>query len=158
MEKRYPRIQVEEDPAKYNFKTSLRVRFAETDAQGVVYNSNYLVYFEVARVEYFRNLFGENWFDGQRPYNVTVGEAGCRFKSPARFDQVLDLHVRIGEMRNASYVFEYLIRNARTGEAVAVGYTTLVTLSKDSGRAIRVSEEVRQKIMTFEKGHVRTVE
>lgn len=150
MEKTYPRIRIEEDPAKYKFKTSVRVRFAETDAQGVVYNSNYLVYFEVGRVEYLRSLFGPDFFSGRRAFMATVGEAGCRYKAPARFDQQLDIFVRISEMYRTSYVFEYLIRDTNGNGAIATGYTTIVTLSRDTGKPARIPEPFAEKIRAFE--------
>lgn len=144
------RIRVPEDPSLYRFKTQVRVRFSETDAQGVVYNSNYLVYFEVGRVEYLRHLFGEDFFSGKRPIAATVGEAGCRYRAPARFDDVLDIYVRIPEFYRSSYVFEYLVRNAKSGQTVAVGYTTLVTLSRDTMRPTRIPEAFKEKVLAFE--------
>ncbi|MBI2890203.1 MAG: acyl-CoA thioesterase [Nitrospirae bacterium] len=145
------RVRVPDRPEAYRFNTSLRVRFAETDAQGVVYNANYLVYFEVGRVEYLRQLFGDDFFSADRPYAVTVAEAHCRFISSARFDQALHIHSRIPRFGQSSYRFEYLIRNPARDRTVALGYTTMVTLDRQTMRPIRVPRPFVERVTAFEE-------
>lgn len=93
----------------YHFSTEVRVRFAETDAQGIAHHSNYVVWFEVARVAYlaqFREGYRSIQADG---VEVLVTDLAARFLAPARFDDVLLIHVRCVGRRGARFRFEYLV-------------------------------------------------
>ncbi len=152
MESRFHRIKYELDRRKYKFSTTLRVRFAETDAQGVVYNGNYFTYFEVGRVNYFRNLGIKFAWSGNRMHDITVAEATCQYKSPARFDDELEIFVRVPEIRHTSFIFEYLITRKSTGDTIACGHTVMVILKADTKKPTAIPEEVKNKIEEFERG------
>ncbi len=156
-QRKYPLIaDVSENPADYKFKTTLRVRFNETDAQGIVNNAVYFTYFEIARVEYLRHAFGDDFFE-QREFSATVGEAGCRFLSSAVFGQTINVHVRVPEIYRVSYVYEYLMRDAHTNANMATGYTTIVILSPQTLRPVPVPESFVKGLLEFEKDSVRIV-
>ncbi|MBZ0252448.1 MAG: acyl-CoA thioesterase, partial [Candidatus Methylomirabilis sp.] len=110
----------------FRFKTELRVRFAETDAQGVVYNGAFLSYLDVARGEYDRNLqlwradAPGQWWDG------THASTDIRYITSPRFDDVLTMYVRCAWMRERSSGFAYLIFNESTGALVARAETAHV--------------------------------
>jgi acyl-CoA thioester hydrolase len=78
----------------YTFSTPVRVRFADTDAQGIAHNTAYLIWFEVARVEYLRAFAGG--YQALRDHGVEaiVLESFCRYLAPARFDDELVVHTR----------------------------------------------------------------
>ena len=78
----------------YGFSTSVRVRFADTDAQGIAHNASYLVWFEVARVEYLRLYAGGYQALRDRGIEALVLESHCRYVVPARFDDILIIHAR----------------------------------------------------------------
>ena len=90
------------------------MRFAETDAQGVAHNSDYLVWFEVARVAYLEAL------TRRIPVAPGPGHRSVRRSSPrplplpAHFDDRLEIHARVGELRGASFRFDYSVSGARS--------------------------------------------
>ena len=93
----------------YTFSTTVRVRFADTDAQGVAHNTAYLVWFEVARVEYLRAYAGGYQGLRDRGLEALVLESFCRYLAPARFDDVLHVHARCRDLRGARFRYEYAI-------------------------------------------------
>ena len=111
----------------------MRVRFAETDAQGVAHNANYLVWFEVARVAYLEKYAGGYSAIREQGIESFVLESHVRYLQPARFDDRLLVHARIGKVRGARFRFDYEI--TREGEAIADGWThTPASTRRHSGR------------------------
>ena len=85
-----------------SFVHELRVRYGECDPQGIVFNANYLLYFDVAFTEYWRDRVGP-WDDMVSVgVDVVVAEANLRFRAPARFDDVLGLEVTTEELGKTS--------------------------------------------------------
>jgi acyl-CoA thioester hydrolase len=106
----------------YTFSTSVRVRFAETDAQGVAHNASYLVWFEVARVEYLREFAGGYQALRDTGVEALVLESFCRYRTPARFDDVLHIHARCVDVKGARFRYEYsIVRD--DGTPIAEGWT-----------------------------------
>ena len=105
----------------YTFSVPIRVRFADTDAQGVAHNSAYLVWFEVARVEYLREFAGG--YQALRDHGVEalVLESFCRYLVPAVFDDEVVVHTRCVGLRGARFRYEYVI--SRGEELIADGHT-----------------------------------
>jgi YbgC/YbaW family acyl-CoA thioester hydrolase len=120
----------------FPFTTQIRVRFAETDAQGVAHNASYLVWFEVARVEYLERF--AHGYPALREHGVEafVTEAHVRYGVPARFDDRLELHARCVDVRGARFRFEY--RLERGCELVAVGWTAHACVDAATHRPTRV--------------------
>jgi acyl-CoA thioester hydrolase len=106
---------------EFRFSTDVRVRFAETDAQGVAHNANYLVWFEVARIAYLEEHAGGYQALRDQGLESFVLESHVRYRLPARFDDRLRIHARIGELRGARFRFDYEI--SRQGELIADGWT-----------------------------------
>ena len=85
-----------------SFVHELRVRYGECDPQGIVFNANYLLYFDVAFTEYWRDRVGP-WDDMVSVgVDVVVAEANLRFRAPARFDDILALEVTTEELGKTS--------------------------------------------------------
>ena len=105
----------------FTFSVPIRVRFADTDAQGVVHNSTYLVWFEVARVEYLREFAGGYQALRDKGIEALVLESLCRYRTPARFDDELVIHTRCVGLRGARFRYEYAI--VRGSELIADGHT-----------------------------------
>jgi acyl-CoA thioester hydrolase len=122
--------------AEFAFETDVRVRFAETDAQGVVHNAVYLVWFELGRVEYLERFAGGYPALRAQGIEAFVTEAHVRYGAPARFDDRLRLHVRCVDVRGARFRFEYLIERDR--ERVADGWTAHGCVDAGSQRPTRV--------------------
>jgi acyl-CoA thioester hydrolase len=119
----------------FNFAAQIRVRFAETDAQGVVHNSNYFVWFEVARVALLERFAGGYQRLRDQGIESLVLEAHARFLQPARFDDRLLVHTRCVDMRGARWRFEYVVE--RGGSAIADGWTNHATVDATTFRPLR---------------------
>jgi acyl-CoA thioester hydrolase len=118
------------------------VRFGETDMQNVVYYGNYLLYAEVGRVAYLRELgirYGDLVAQG---LDFTIGEASVRYRAPLRFDEEFDIKVRVGEIRHSSWSFEYAVDRA-DGLHCAEMTTVQVMIDRASLRATRMPEDLR---------------
>jgi acyl-CoA thioester hydrolase len=103
---------------------TVRVRYAETDQMGVVYHGNYFVWFEVGRVEYCRQLgldYKRMEIDGDS--FIVVVEASCRYRRPARYDDLLTVRTRLTESRRRTIRFAYEIFRQDSGEQLATGET-----------------------------------
>lgn len=127
----------------FPFAHRQRVRFGETDLQGVVYYANYLLYAEVGRVAYLREL-GVVYERDLLARNVdfTIGEARVRYHAPLRFDDEYDIKVRVGDIRHSSWTFEYAIDRA-DGLHCADASTVQVMLDRTTGKAARIPDELR---------------
>jgi acyl-CoA thioester hydrolase len=118
------------------FETRLRVRFAETDAQGIVNNGVYLVWFEVARVEYLERYAGGYPALRDQGVEALVTEARVRYVEPARFDDRLAIRVSCRDVRGARFRFVYEID--RDGTRIAEGETSHACIDAATGRPTRV--------------------
>ncbi|MFZ1087496.1 MAG: thioesterase family protein [Terracidiphilus sp.] len=98
--------------------TELRVRYAETDQMGVVYYANYLVWFEVGRVELLRALgFSYKQLEAEHGCILPVIEATCRYRASARYDDQILIETRPALLRGSVLKFAYrILRKAAEGE------------------------------------------
>jgi acyl-CoA thioester hydrolase len=111
--------------------TEIRVRYAETDQMNVVYYANYLVWFEVGRVELLRSLgFSYSVLESEHECILPVIEASCRYRSPARYDDQILIETRPSLLRGSVLKFAYrILRKAPDGQEptlLAEGETTHV--------------------------------
>jgi acyl-CoA thioester hydrolase len=133
----------------YSFSTTVRVRFADTDAQGISHNASYLVWFEVARVEYLREHAGGYQALRDRGFEALVLESFCRYLEPTRFDDVLHVHARCVDLRGARFRFEYLlVRDG--GTVVADGWTQHACVDAQTLRPTRVPGWLADAIRSVE--------
>jgi acyl-CoA thioester hydrolase len=123
----------------FRFSTTVRVRFADTDAQGIAHNSAYLVWFEVARVEYLREFAGGYQALRDTGVEALVLESRCRYLAPARFDDVLHVHARCVGLRGARFRYEYAIVRD-DGTLMADGYTEHACVDARTFRPTRVPD------------------
>jgi len=126
------------------------VRYAETDQMGVVYHGNYFTWFEVGRVELCRQLgFEYRQMEIEDDSFIVVAEAQCRYKRPARFDELLVVRTRLSNSQRRMIRFKYEIVNQSSGELIATGETTHVICDK-LGRPKSLPEKYRKY---FEADH-----
>jgi acyl-CoA thioester hydrolase len=130
------------------FSTEVTVRFAETDAQGVAHNSNYLVWFEIARVAYLAEYAGGYQSLRDQGIESFVLESHVRYRKPAHFDDRLVVHSRIGELRGARFRFDYEIE--RDGEIIADGWTAHGCVDAKTLRPTRIPKPLAEAITTAE--------
>ena len=134
----------------YPFVTEVTVRFAETDAQGIAHNSVYLVWFELARVEYLARFAGGYPALREQGIEALVLTAQVRYLVPARFADVLRIHARCGDVRGARFRYEYLVE--RAGTAIADGSTEHAIVDARTLRPTRVPAPLAEAIAKAEAG------
>jgi len=101
--------------------TEVRVRYAETDQMGIVYYANYLVWFEIGRVELLRALgFSYSLLEREHQCILPVIESRCRYRSPARYDDRILIETSPAMLRGSVLKFAYRIlrkaSNSQEGE------------------------------------------
>lgn len=104
-------------------KTSIRVIYADTDAMGVVYHTNYIKWFEVGRCELLRGIGYPYARLEEEGILLPVAECSCKYKQPAVYDDMLEITARVAEMKGATVILEYEIRRLETGELLVTGAT-----------------------------------
>jgi acyl-CoA thioester hydrolase len=132
----------------FRFSTEIAVRFAETDAQGVAHNAAYLVWFEVARIDYltrFRDGYRSLQADGIEALTI---ESHVRYLAPAGFDDRLTVRARCGDLRGARFRFDYSVE--RNGEPIADGWTRHACVDAATYRPTRLPAWLADEITTAE--------
>jgi acyl-CoA thioester hydrolase len=118
-------------------RTQVRVRYAETDAMGVAYHANYLVWFEQGRSELLR-LVGYPYSEMERDgFLLPVSEFQARFINPSRYDDLLTIETTLAELRSRQMILRYQVFGEQ-GQLLAVGHTTHVVLDRQTRRPTRV--------------------
>ncbi len=133
------------DPALKEFAdTTIRVRYAETDQMGVVYYGNYFTWFEIGRVELCRQIgFEYKKMETEDDSFLVVAEANCRYKRPARFDDLLTIRTRVTAAQRRTVRFAYEIIHQGKGETIATGETIHVICNR-AGQTKSLPEKYRK--------------
>jgi acyl-CoA thioester hydrolase len=129
-------------------ETRVRVRYAETDQAGMVYHSNYLIWFEIGRVELCR-AHGFNYRDMEREADafLPVTEAHLRYRIPAKYDDVIVIRTRASDIRSRAITFVYEVRRATDDTLLAEGETQHIVMNR-AGRARSFPPEYAEKLKT----------
>ena len=134
----------------YRFHTPIRVRYNETDGQGHVNFAWYFNYFDVALIEYLRDLgysYTDMLADG---VDMLYIDAHSAYKSPAYFDEILRIHCRAGKIGNTSLRFDFQIFGEVDGRQVASGEIVVVIAGRDTYEKRLVPQRLRQAVEAFE--------
>jgi len=122
-------------------ETTFRVRYAETDAMGIVYHANYLVWFEVGRGEYFRAM-GQDYGEWeQHGYLLPVSEAYACYHAPARYAELVTVRTWLDKLRSRSVTLGYEVRSAATQQCLVTGWTKHICVDRE-GRVRRLPENM----------------
>ncbi len=132
----------------FSFSTPIKVRFAETDAQGIAHNSSYFVWFEVARVDYLERFAGGYQHLRDQGVEAVVLETHVRYLRPAKFDDRLLVHARCRDVKGARFRYEYAVE--RDGELIADGWTSHATVDASTMRPTRVPAWLQEAIASAE--------
>jgi acyl-CoA thioester hydrolase len=134
----------------FTFSVPLRVRWAEVDKQGIVFNGNYLHYFDVGITEYWRAL-GLNYPDGLLSHgsDLYTKKALVEYHLPARYDDVIEVCARIARIGRSSMQFVFELYRAE--ELLASGEVVYVNADPASMTPVPVPEFLRSKILDFER-------
>ena len=118
----------------------VRVRYAETDAMGLVYHTNYLVWFEVGRAEYMRAAgFPYSELEEKEGIYLPVLDLACRFLHPAHYDDPLMIRASVRESTRVRLTFTYQIFHVEDGKLLVEGHTTHVFTDRE-GKPKRLSQ------------------
>lgn len=132
----------------YQFETSIRVRYAETDQMGYVYYGNYATYYEVTRVEALRSLGISYKILEENGILMPVLENWSKYIRPAKYDDLLTIKLILKEMPAMRITFEYEVYN-EDKKLINLGSTTLVFLDKSSGKPILVPDVVQDVLKPY---------
>jgi acyl-CoA thioester hydrolase len=124
-------------PDEYAFRHRIRVRFAETDAMGIVHHGRYLPYFEEARVEYLRHLDHPYTRWREEGLDAAVLEVFVQYRRPLRFDDAIDVHLLLAAVTRTTFQMAYLV--TRDGDAAATAVTVHGAVTAD-GRPTRLPD------------------
>jgi acyl-CoA thioester hydrolase len=122
--------------------SALRVRYAETDKMGIVYYSNYLVWFEIGRTDWLRQTgwtYREMEADG---IQLPVIEAHCEYRQGARYDDDVEIRTTAKKISPVRVQFDYEAIRSADGARLATGHTVHATVDRD-GRPVRMPDRVR---------------
>ena len=118
--------------------TRIRARYAETDQMGVVHHANYLIWMEVARVDYCRAAgFRYRDLESQHGILLVVTEIACRYLSPARYDDEIEVATSLSKANHRAATFQYEMRSVpsegsgETARRIATGHTGHVFLNRE---------------------------
>jgi acyl-CoA thioester hydrolase len=133
----------------FRFSTTLEVRWRDLDAMGHVNNAVYFTYLEQARVHYLREV-------GLLPTDPTdigiiIAEASCRYKSPLALGERVTIRMRVSELRNASFTFEYQMEG-EDGRLAATARTVQVCYDYQSRSPIPIPDGWHETVIAYEPG------
>ena len=135
----------------FKFHTSLRVRWMECDAQGIVFNGAYMGYLEVGQAEYFRNLGFSIYQVAQRGYfDTAVVKTLIEYKAPARVDEVLELLVRASHIGTTSITLDVEIYPEHSDKLLTTMQNVYVGFHPESETTRPVPDDIRELIDHFE--------
>jgi acyl-CoA thioester hydrolase len=133
----------------FAFSTNVKVRFAETDAQGIAHHANYLIWFEAARIEYLGRFGGGYRQLQEEGIEALTLDAQVSYRAPARFDDRLTILTRCTDVRGARFRFEYRVE--RDGTLIAEGSTGHACADARTLRPTRVPAWLIQEIAASEE-------
>ena len=138
----------------FAFSAEIRVRFSETDAQGIANNAVYLNWFEVARVAYLARFRGGYRGMIEEGFEAVTLETHVRYRQPTRFDDELRIWTRIAEPERlrARFRFEYALeRVSEPAGVVADGWTSHATVDATTLSPVRMPDGLRVAIRGVER-------
>jgi acyl-CoA thioester hydrolase len=129
-----------------SFRHILRVRYNECDPQGVVFNANYLTYFDITMGELWRELGGyQEMVDAG--VDMVVAEATIRYLAPLRFEDEIEVVARITWLGDTSMTTEFVIEDG--GEPAAEGELRHVFIESGSARTAPIPETIRDGLSRY---------
>jgi acyl-CoA thioester hydrolase len=124
----------------YAYSARTRVGFSDTDAQGIVYYGRYNPYFDIARVEYLRSL-GLLSYESDGDFVMRANDV--EYFAPARFDDELEIYVRVARIGRTSITFEFAAHKLPDETLMVTAHQTLVYVDLDERRALPIPDEYK---------------
>ena len=129
--------------ARRTSRSTVRVRYAETDKMGIVYYAHYLVWFEIGRTEWLRDTGWTYLAMEDEGFGLPVIEAQCEYKASARYDDELLIETTARLVTPIRLAFDYRVLRPADGQTVATGCTVHATVDR-SGRPVRLPARVKE--------------
>ena len=129
--------------SEYPFSARTRVGFSDTDAQGIVYYGRYNPYFDLARVEYLRSL-GLLRHRGDGEFVMRANDV--EYFAPARVDDELEVHVRVGRVGRTSITYEFAAHRLPDGTLMVTAHQTLVYVDLAERKALPIPDGYKAKL------------
>ena len=136
--------------APFKFSAITRVGFSDTDAQGIVYYGRYLPYFDLARVEYHRNLELLGMDIGEEGQEFVMRACTIEYLAPAVFDDLIEVYVRMAKIGRTSAMYEFAAYRARDDLLMVTATQTLVLVDLDERKAVAIPDGYKDAIRAFE--------
>lgn len=135
----------------YRFSHRLRVRYSEIDGQKIVFNSHYLTYIDIAVIEYFREVLGENWLQLSEinNFDIALVHISIDFHQPAVLDDWLTIHCKVSKLGRSSMNTSFLITR-NLGESVLSAEAVYVNYNSKEKRSQPIPACIREKIEQYE--------
>ena len=140
----------------FRFSAQTRVGFSDTDAQGIVYYGRYLPYFDLARVEYHRNLGLLGMDIGEEGQEFVMRAVSIEYLAPAVFDDLIEVYVRMSRIGRTSATYELAAYRERDDLLLVTATQTLVLVDLDERKAVPIPDSYKEAIHAFEGGAVET--
>lgn len=136
----------------FRFSCELRVRWGECDAQGIVFNAQYMNFIEVAQAEYFRNL-GIRLYDAdsRRRFDLATVKATLEYMAPARVDDMLEIYIGVARIGNSSLTLKAEMYLADGAQPIHRAEAVYVNYDAELGKARAVPDDTRRLIADFER-------
>lgn len=131
------------------FVHRLRVRYAECDAQGIVFNANYVMYFDTAVTELWREAFGHYLYLLDRGLDLAVGEVRVRYRSPARFDDELDIGITVVALGTTSMTMALTVVRVADGALLAEGDLRHVFIDAKAYAKTPIPDDMRATLARY---------
>ena len=141
------------DISLYKFFHTVRVRYADTDAQQFVYYGAFFNFFEGARQEYWRRLgikLDELMKSG---FIIAVVDTSCRFHNAAGYDDILDVHVRTSDIRDRSFDIDFLVARRSDNMLIATARTSFVFINANDRKPCAIPNWISTSVRQFEESN-----
>ena len=131
-------------------RTPVKIRaiYADTDAMGIVYHTNYIRWFEIGRTEFFRDMRMQYTEIEAAGFNLPLTQVYCHYLLPARYDDIVLIETKIEYLKRASIKFVYLIWDENHRDILTEGYT-VHACTDTSGKIIRIPQIVVEAVRQF---------
>ena len=144
------RVGALKDRPPFKFSAQTRVGFSDTDAQGIVYYGRYLPYFDLARVEYHRNLGLLGMDIGEEGEEFVMRALTVDYLAPAVFDDLIEIYVRVARIGRTSATYELAAYRARDDLLLVTATQTNVLVDLDERKAVPIPDSYKETIGGFE--------
>jgi acyl-CoA thioester hydrolase len=142
--------------SEFSFKTQMNVEWGDMDALQHVNNVEYFKYFQKARIAYFEKNSSEDLFVESR-ISTILASTECKFIYPLKYPDAISIGARVDSMADQYFTMKYAVISHKNQKLVAIGGAKVVMFDYDKNMKASVPQEVKKRILNFEKTKVEMV-